>query len=400
MNQSVVVQLSELILVIIIILAIGIIFMASLYDWRVVARRRYFLAIIAKLRKPRQPQVTVLVYAQGNQATIEACLNSIFRSRYHNYDVVVIDNRSRDGTWQTVHSYRSQRPKSNLYFYSKRKTNNRLIALQQGYQKSQKGDIVFTISASSIMAPNLIKQVVARFVVDAKLDALCFNEASDLLQTFSSLTAHFMRLSRHVYEKSTSLLHIGFINIGQLNVVFRRAVFDRAIENTNVNYQYAADLVITTPDLTIGSLGVLQQVSSWWLNQPVGSRADQYRQNHDFRRLTHRLILNFSKILIVFSPLLMTYFLYIAATLQSNTPLTISWAVVTAWFLLSILSDETSKMIEKIGLIFCLPVVYFFVYVYLVAFDINLVAHLFFKAVKFWVRSGNNLIILVERLAW
>lgn len=85
------------------------------------------------LRKPVQPWVTVLLYSRSNQLGIDASLKALLRSRYHNFDIVVIHDNSKDTT----------------------------KALKKGYSKSNKGKIVISMQAGTIVHPSFLKRAVA-----------------------------------------------------------------------------------------------------------------------------------------------------------------------------------------------------------------------------------------------
>jgi len=86
-----------------------------------------------KLRKQVQPWVTVLVYSRSDEDDIDASLKALLRSYYHNFDIVVIKDYSRD---------------------AKR-------ALEKGYKNSQKGRLVISLRAGAIVPRSFIKRAVA-----------------------------------------------------------------------------------------------------------------------------------------------------------------------------------------------------------------------------------------------
>src|SRR6266849_5362391 len=51
------------------------------------------------------PLVSVIIPVKNGEATLDACLRSIRRSYYKNYEVLVVDDHSADGTVQTARRY-------------------------------------------------------------------------------------------------------------------------------------------------------------------------------------------------------------------------------------------------------------------------------------------------------
>jgi len=124
-------------------------------------------AIQAKMRKlwkPVQPWVTVLLYSRDNEGDIEASLKAIQRRHYHNFDIVVVKDFSRDAK----------------------------SALLKGYNKSQKGEVVVTLRAGAIVSPSFIKRAVVMKGQRRQL-TLRFNEPAftnsftEVLQTLDGL---------------------------------------------------------------------------------------------------------------------------------------------------------------------------------------------------------------------
>jgi len=119
---------------------------------------------IRKLRKPVQPWVTVLVYSQGDQADIDASVKALLRSYYHNFDIVVVKNFSKDVK----------------------------KALQKGYEKSQKGEVVITLQAGTVASRSLIKRAVVlkgqRLQFTLRVNEPVFtNSFTGILQTLDDL---------------------------------------------------------------------------------------------------------------------------------------------------------------------------------------------------------------------
>ena len=399
MNQQWIVQFSEIQLIVVIVLLALAIITANIYDLRVAYRRRYFSAVTAKLRWPRQPKVTVLVYATNNINNLAVCLDSIVRTRYRNLDIVVVDNMSSGGIRQELLSYRQKHPNLYLRFYSKRKRSATLTALKQAYSVSKKGDIVFVIDTNIAIDNMLIKQSVARFMSNSNFDALRLNEQLGEQSNANSLSMLYVRLSRHVYEKSMSLMGLGYAKVGQVGFIYSSAVLLRAKHDELISYCYVPDLKLSNLDSLSSPYTILQRESSSWLIRPKRYILTKGSHPRNLKWLFYRYLNVIGKIIFVLSVFGSTYFLYVAASLQTSTPLTISWLVVIAWLLLSIWMDESTGSTKKLGLIFCLPVAYFFIYAYSVAFIFILFARHIARGLMTWMKYTRRLILLAERYA-
>jgi len=119
---------------------------------------------IRKLRKPVQPWVTVLLYSHGDQDAIDASVKALLQSHYHNFDIVVVKDFSRDAK----------------------------KALKKGYEKSQKGEVVITLQAGTIASRSLIKRAVVlkgqRLQFALRMNEPVFvNSFTGILQTLDDL---------------------------------------------------------------------------------------------------------------------------------------------------------------------------------------------------------------------
>lgn len=366
MNQQPLIQLSEGVIFLVAGISLIVVLLAGVYDLRAIASRRYLQAIVTKLRQPCQPHVTVLVYAQNDATTVEACLRSVARSRYRNYDIVVVDNVSSDMTKQVMARYRQKYPQPTMYFYGKRKVSDRLNALRQGYRKSQRGDMILVLDASATISPTLLKECVARFMADSNLKSLRLNEHSQAIQGVTLLSVHFLQLSQNIYAKAVSLLTRGYIDTGKSSVMYRSSVFKKGHGAIKVPYYYDGNLVVSiTPVLSGPSLLM-----------------PSYR---------HKSVLLFASLLLTLVPFLLTYFFYVAATLQSSSLLMLSWLVLAIWLAVTVWSDEASKIVEKIQLTFCIPVVYFLFYLQLIVYGMMKIAQVVGLSVSTWMQSGRRL---------
>ena len=81
----------------------------------------YFLLLsisnIAWLRLSSQParltrgrMVSVLIPARNEERTLPSCLDSLIAQTYANYEIVILDDQSTDGTWELISSYERRYP--------------------------------------------------------------------------------------------------------------------------------------------------------------------------------------------------------------------------------------------------------------------------------------------------
>lgn len=114
-----------------------------------------------RLRKSAQPWVTVLVYARNSEATIGQSLQSLARSRYYYYDIVVVDDNSHDKTVQKVQQFKQAHPRMYINTLRRRTHGSTEQALRAGYRKSRKGEVIISLQAGVIIGSSFIKRAAA-----------------------------------------------------------------------------------------------------------------------------------------------------------------------------------------------------------------------------------------------
>lgn len=104
------------------------------------------------------------------------------------------------------------------------------------------------------------------------------------------------------------------------------------------------------------------------LNKAIFKKAvpSHFRRNFDERHINVIKIISFTASLV--AVLLVTYYFYTAATLQSSTLLTLSWLLVSLWLVAIIWSNENTTRIGKIDLTLAIPFMYFIFYIKLLLY--------------------------------
>ncbi|MBC7869091.1 hypothetical protein H7X69_02855, partial [Candidatus Saccharibacteria bacterium] len=182
----------------------------------------------------------------------------------------------------------------------------------------------------------------ARFVADDTLSVLQLNGHIKEAQSINLLWLRFAGLSQNMYAKAASLLSIWHVRTGESNVMYSSLVFMQqqgGPKVMDVSCRYEGSLVVATMPMPQPRSAFLSFPIMWW-----GALAPAL--------------------------FLLAYFFYIAATLQSSSLLILSWLILTIWLLAAVLSDEASKVFEKIRLTFCLPALYFLLYAQLVIYAV------------------------------
>ena len=107
----------------------------------------YVLTFIASFKKkPLQfkdselPKVTVVIPAWNEEKSVESTLDSILGSNYPNFEVVFVDNNSKDKTYELAKKFESD-PRVRVFSETRQ---GKACAVNLGISKA-KGEIIFTM---------------------------------------------------------------------------------------------------------------------------------------------------------------------------------------------------------------------------------------------------------------
>jgi poly-beta-1,6-N-acetyl-D-glucosamine synthase len=147
----------------------------------------YPLALIAELRKrPKpvfldtDPLVSIVVPAYNEEKVIENCIVSILRSGYRRLELILVDDGSKDRTFEIMRRYEHNRRVRAI-----RQANaGKAAALNRGLRASR-GELIFFVDADSIFTRSTIPEMLKLFT-SPRVGGVCGNDAPvnlDRLQT-------------------------------------------------------------------------------------------------------------------------------------------------------------------------------------------------------------------------
>lgn len=103
------------------------------------------------------PVVSVLIPSFNHETYVQESINSIIKQTYKNIELIVIDDGSKDRTWQKIQEMKNACEKrfSRVYFETKEnegrcKTYNKLISLA-------KGEFIYIIASDDVAKPHAIE---------------------------------------------------------------------------------------------------------------------------------------------------------------------------------------------------------------------------------------------------
>jgi glycosyltransferase involved in cell wall biosynthesis len=108
---------------------------------------------------PNKPLVSVIVTTRNNEATIATCLQSINSQTYHNLELIVVDNNSKDKTADIAKAYTE-------HVYTKGPERS----VQRNFAASKaQGDYVLVIDSDMELTKDVVAECVSRLKDDTQI---------------------------------------------------------------------------------------------------------------------------------------------------------------------------------------------------------------------------------------
>lgn len=131
-----------------------------------------------------QPQVSVLIAVYNSARYLSAAIDSVLQQTFANFECVLIDDGSTDGSWNLLQSYAAQDTRLRISRQENQgiaTTRNRLLAQAQG-------EFVATMDADDIMLPNRLARQV-QFLI-AHPEVVCVGGALDWINEQGRFLGH------------------------------------------------------------------------------------------------------------------------------------------------------------------------------------------------------------------
>ncbi len=398
-------------------LAVGLLYTFHLGLYAVGANIQDILAFKekAKNKKPRQklPLVTILIAAYNEELSIKKSVESVWNSKYPRLEIIVVDDGSRDDTFQVVRKYignrqsavatrgRVYRTASGLLTRRWKRTNEenyrvmRLLtqanggkssALNAALQAGVKGELVMTLDADSLLDEYAIRRAVAYFG-DKNVVGVAANVRVLFRPTILGLVQQFEHLIGYRSKKFYKLTNSELI-VGGVGSTYRKSVLEQvayydtdtqtediglsmkitALGNKTHKLVYGADVLAFTQGVQ-SFRALLKQRYRWKL----GNLQNLIKYSHSFRTTNsqHTASLTFYRVpmaflgelLLLLQPILLTYVLYLSVKIGSPLLFIGSYVVITAYILMTIWFDEHYSLKDKFQMSMYAPAMYFLFYI-------------------------------------
>jgi cellulose synthase/poly-beta-1,6-N-acetylglucosamine synthase-like glycosyltransferase len=165
------------------------------------------------------PKVSVLIPAWNEEKSIAKTIESILNSNYPDFEVIIIDDGSKDKTLQIAKSYETEQ----LKVFTK-PNGGKGNALNFGIEKA-KGEIIFTMDADTHVEPHTMKNMVKYFKQENVMSvtpAMLVYKPKSILQRIQAIE-YFLGL---FLRRAFAALDAIFITPGAFSA-YRKKFFDK-----------------------------------------------------------------------------------------------------------------------------------------------------------------------------
>jgi glycosyltransferase involved in cell wall biosynthesis len=174
------------------------------------------------------PKISVVMPSYNQASFIEEAINSILNQSYKNFELIIVDAISTDGTIRLLNQYTSH-PNVKIIV---EKDNGQADALKKGFVQCS-GDIYAWLNSDDVYAPEAFQTVAGIFSQHKKVDVI--NGELHVINERSEFTAVWPR------KKITPRQWLHYPQaIGQPSTFFKADIY-KQVGGINSQYTYAMD---------------------------------------------------------------------------------------------------------------------------------------------------------------
>ena len=328
------------------------------------------------------PFISAVITTNNSGGNVGSCLTSLLATNYRGLEIIVIDFKSTDMTKKVVQNIIRSNPKKQIRFIVKTKLQSNSQLLQFACQQA-KGDLILTLSAQSTVDKKALTNAATRFMSDKKLDVLI---ASDRPVNNHQLAGifNFYRMQLAKLSIQAQGIFGADHRIGSTVSTFYKTSLLKQVKSENIRARVSFANNSVVYHNPVGVFGLLKDC----LNTQVYAFRSLFTasgQSSNLRSSIWSLSQSLSASLVQLAnlgmPIILGYFIYLAADLHEPDFLLVSWLALAIYLLFAIYQDDQLSPKFKLAMILLAPTYFIWYYLTLilryVSFTIAAVSILF-----------------------
>ena len=358
---------------------------ANVYDIREAKTKKQIAAHPHSRQLKKRPLISVLISTRDNERSIEYCLRSLFKNSYRKFEVIIVDNGSRDNTKTIIKNLIEEYPQKSIRLVA-RHSNKGNDALHKAYKKYGNGELVMVLDASSTTDKKALHNAVTHLNMEPGIDVLSFKR--DVLFAYSTigLLQKYENLLQYGSKKLASISNSDY-TLSTVDALYRQDVFvalgrqgkKTAITslmplisvvqgNRKIRSYYANDAIVYAAIMPsfYRLLAQHYRLQRNRLQAVWSQRKLFFNNNPSYTKLLTWFRLPFAVsvgIVALCIPILLTYFIYLTVKLREPNLLILSCVALAILLLYAIWNDDHLKIQRKLALILLIPVTYSVFYI-------------------------------------
>ena len=213
------------------------------------------------------PLVSVLVTNYNYARFLDKSLDSVLNQTYPNFEIVVCDDGSTDGSEQILANFSHSDSRVKVIY---RSNGGQPAAMNDAFRRSS-GEIVCLLDADDLFEPRKVQKVVEKFRLDASLGIV--GNSMKVIDAEGGLIRTIKYEEEGYLGPSIYRLRTKNITPPCSGLSFRRRVLDEIFPLPEV-LRIAADGAIIGPAVNLASMGIIQEPLSSWRIHGGNNAAD------------------------------------------------------------------------------------------------------------------------------
>lgn len=329
--------------------------------------------------------VSVIIPAYNEETGVIRTLESVLRSTYHNVQILVVNDGSKDKTLAKLRAY--QRKHKGRFTIINQENGGKASAINRAVKYWATKELVMVLDADSLLDSRAIERMVTRFrnhntiAAAANVKIIPTRSLLGVAQQYEYLISYRMKRSLSVFGAEYIIGGVGstfrrkeLIDSGLYDTDTMTEDIDMTVKliriygNKRGKITYAADALAYTEHVMKFS-SLVKQRFRWKYG-----RMQTFAKNRDLffsRRHIHSKALTwyqlpyavFSELTLLVEPILVGFILMIIVLYGDFVSILWVYAIVSGFVLLMLSGESTESWKEKLRLTAYLPIVYFLMYI-------------------------------------
>lgn len=322
----------------------------------------------SKQDKPikQRKKISIIIPTDNNQNQILACLESIIRSNYRKYQIIIIDNQSSDETLKLAKNFIENYPKKDIKIIKKNKPTKWSQSLGYARNKYINGDLILTISADQTLEKNALRAISDKFIQINDLGSILLGKKLNTDSRLTTLIQIYLNMKKFYPNKLSPPTNfhtsppIGYtLSETAFKTIYTRQKLSENTAKIKTLSLSDSSLIKATPKDT---KSLVFDIYKEKIAQ-IDSLFTKNRASPPLEKIVSKTV-SISELLLLNQPLVFVYFFILGLAFGSPILFFVGWLGCIISLSFKIWDNRSYGLTDKITLSLLLPVSYILLIVY------------------------------------